>query len=326
MFKLLKRILFFVKITFMFSLVTAFVIGGLPGFEGTVGMLRVDANNGFVSISGAPLANSMVPNRTVQLNASVFWLGRSDTNIAPNNANAQFQWFSSNPSVATVSSTGLVTARAAGTVIISAYSLLSPQATPARLTIQVIGMPTIQPRSRWTSDPHRMGLRTRTPQRVIFHHNAGAVFTNTTEAAAINYILGFGRVNGGSYHFAIDPAGRIWELIPRTHMGAHTYNYNNDIGIAFLGNYHPQTPYNPNGGQQLNAAQRTAAEQLTRWLVIYYNMNTIQEPPANQAIPRIHAPVAVHSDFTVRACPGDFATPWVMTLRQQINTWIRNAR
>jgi hypothetical protein len=326
--KMKKRIL----ATFLLVVMAAvFVMGGLPR---SASMLQARSNDGFVMITKAPPNNSMVRGATRQLQASVLWLFREvGVYNSPHNASPGINWQTSNSTVATVSATGLVTARATGSVTITASSTQT-SAAPASITLHVA--PDILPRSSWTTAAHGRPLRGRTPQRVIFHHNAGQVFTSTNQTDAMRYIQGFGGSFGGLYHFAIDPAGRIWELIPMTHRGAHTGSaggvlYDDDIGIAFLGNYHPYhsefNRYGSTNPQQLTAAQRTAAEQLTRWLVHYFNMNTVIEPPANQARPRVHTPVAMHYDLAARDCPGNNVAPWIRnTLRPQINTWVRSRR
>ncbi len=48
------------------------------------------------------------------------------------------------------------------------------------------------------------------------------------------------------YHFAIDPAGRVWELRSITFQGAHVKNHNaGNVGIVCLGNFdvHPVPQY-----------------------------------------------------------------------------------
>ena len=93
-----------------------------------------------------------------------------------------------------------------------------------------------------------------TPMRAIsaitIHHSGfpeGFRATGTEDAADnLRFILAFhtahlptgrGWADIG-YHFAIDPAGRVWELRSLQYQGAHVKNHNaGNIGVVCLGNF-----------------------------------------------------------------------------------------
>jgi hypothetical protein len=92
---------------------------------------------------------------------------------------------------------------------------------------------------------------------ITIHHSGfpeGFRATGTAEVAEnLRFILAFHTVpppNGRGwadigYHFAIDPAGRTWELRSLQYQGAHVKNHNaGNIGVVCLGNFdfHPLSP------------------------------------------------------------------------------------
>ncbi len=66
------------------------------------------------------------------------------------------------------------------------------------------------------------------------------------------------------YHFAVDRAGRVWQLRSLKYQGAHVKNHNaGNLGIVILGNFELQEP------AQL---QLTTLQQFLDWLGIIYSM------------------------------------------------------
>ena len=88
----------------------------------------------------------------------------------------------------------------------------------------------------------------------------------------------------GRAHFAVDPAGRVWEARPLGWQGAHVKDHNpGNIGIVVLGNFEVQTP----GPSQLEGVRRHVTS-----LMRAYN------------VPRSR--VHTHRDWGAQtACPGD---------------------
>ncbi len=88
------------------------------------------------------------------------------------------------------------------------------------------------------------------PTRVTIHHTGFPAGFTSCEPSAIKINLqsilmlhtapppeGRGWADIG-YHFAVDPAGRIWALRSLAYQGAHVRNHNeNNIGVVALGNF-----------------------------------------------------------------------------------------
>ena len=106
------------------------------------------------------------------------------------------------------------------------------------------------------------------------------------------------RRNGGrwgdiGYHFAIDPAGRVWEGRPLHWQGAHVAARNEgNIGIVMLGNYERQTT---------TQAQLDALESTLRTLMKQYQ------------VPRSR--VRTHQEWAATACPGKHMQKAVVHMR-----------
>ena len=83
------------------------------------------------------------------------------------------------------------------------------------------------------------------------------------------------------YHFAVDLAGRVWQLRSMNYQGAHVKNHNADnLGIVALGNFDLQKPTH---------LQLTTLHQFLDWLVIIYALQrgsvvahaTLADQPTN---------------------------------------------
>ncbi len=98
------------------------------------------------------------------------------------------------------------------------------------------------------------------------------------------------------YHFAVDRAGRVWQLRSMTYQGAHVKNHNaGNLGIVVLCNFDLQEP-----------AQRqlTTLQQFLDWLGIIFAL------PKSSIFP--HATLADATAATV--CPG-------LTLNAALAAW-----
>ena len=172
--------------------------------------------------------------------------------------------------------------------------------------------------------------------RLIIHHTAGLPFTTEDTAATLRRIrethyfhMTVQNWSDLGYHFIIDGAGRIWEGAAMSNRGTHSGGYfNHDVGIAILGNFHPNTTYNrvqtiPNG-QEMTDEQQLALLDLCRWLVHQLELDTVTYGNTDDDRPWLFAPIGMHSDVIVRACPGDNVVPWIESvLRYEINAWVQ---
>lgn len=84
---------------------------------------------------------------------------------------------------------------------------------------------------------------------VTIHHDGMTPFTSMLydDTARRLESIRNSHVNNGwadiGYHYAIDPAGRVWECRPESVQGAHVKDYNpGNLGILVLGNYEQQRP------------------------------------------------------------------------------------
>jgi hypothetical protein len=87
--------------------------------------------------------------------------------------------------------------------------------------------------------------------RITVHHEGSPharTETSRTENAALlerirrYHVDALGWADIG-YHYAVDPAGRVWRARPLEWQGAHVRNRNEgNIGVVFLGNFEIQEP------------------------------------------------------------------------------------
>ena len=124
-------------------------------------------------------------------------------------------------------------------------SRLDPSAGPLR-RVSVI------PRSNWTSAQTR--LAETNPMagiaRITVHHDGMDPVSLGSPAEVAQRLERIRQVhvdNNGwadiGYHFAIDPAGRVWAARPLDRQGAHVRDQNeHNMGILVLGNFEVQSP------------------------------------------------------------------------------------
>jgi hypothetical protein len=143
-----------------------------------------------------------------------------------------------------------------------------------------------------------------TPIRYItVHHDGMDPFHDSARAdvaAHLELIRQLHRRRGWGdigYHFAVDPAGRVWEARPLSWQGAHVKDHNpGNIGIVVLGNFEVQA---------LTSAQR---EALQSHLIVL--MRTYNVPPSG---------VYTHQEWegAATACPGEQLQHYMDTLRRR---------
>ena len=130
------------------------------------------------------------------------------------------------------------------------------------------------------------------PARYItLHHDGMTAFTSTSKSSAASRLETIrkshlrrdgGRWGDIGYHFAIDPAGRLWQARPLSWQGAHVRAKNEgNIGIVVLGNYEKQS---------VNSAQIGAVTATLHSLMSKYKV------PVSR--------VRTHQEWAATACPG----------------------
>jgi hypothetical protein len=128
-------------------------------------------------------------------------------------------------------------------------------------------------------------------------------FTSTSKSAAAARLelirkAHLGRKDGHwgdiGYHYAIDPAGRLWEGRSLKWQGAHVKARNEgNIGVVVLGNYEKQS---------LNRAQSAAIEATLKLLMKKHNV------PVSR--------VRTHQEWAATACPGKSLQRLMVNLRR----------
>ncbi|MDG2424171.1 MAG: N-acetylmuramoyl-L-alanine amidase [Phycisphaerales bacterium] len=171
----------------------------------------------------------------------------------------------------------------------------TPKPTPAGpVPPTTIPLPSgVISRSAWAGGnpvPSRMDSN-RPIKRITIHHDGMQPFTDTSYQAAANRLESIRRAHikrkpqrfgDIGYHYAIDPAGRVWCCRPLTYQGAHVRGQNpGNLGIVVLGNYDKQT---------VNRAQQAALAAFLAAQTRQYRV----------PVSRIHT----HQEMAATACPG----------------------
>ncbi len=138
---------------------------------------------------------------------------------------------------------------------------------------------------------------------ITIHHDGMTSFTSTSKSAAASRLETIrkahlrrdgGRWGDIGYHYAIDPAGRLWEGRSLKWQGAHVKAKNEgNIGVVVLGNYEKQS---------LNRAQSAAIESTLKLLMKKHSV------PVSR--------VRTHQEWTATACPGKSLQRLMITIRR----------
>jgi len=123
---------------------------------------------------------------------------------------------------------------------------------------------------------------------ITVHHDGMSPYRSTTRGDAMRRIEAIRSAHRGrgwadiGYHFAVDPAGRVYECRPTRLQGAHVKHHNeHNVGIVVLGNFMEQRPTL----DARRAVDALVADQMRRYGV---------------PVSRVHT----HRELRPTACPG----------------------
>lgn len=175
---------------------------------------------------------------------------------------------------------------------------------PAPVTTNQSNTYDIIPRSAWArAGPNMQTIDPMNGVRLITFHHSGdpKVFTTTDYAETaqhLEYVREYHRSRNFQdigYHFAIDRAGRVWQLRSLAYQGQHVrYNNEHNIGIVVLGNFDMQTP---------SQAQKDRIRTFGALVRKQYNLAA--------------ARVYTHQEIVSTECPGDALQAYMVQVRKQ---------
>lgn len=162
----------------------------------------------------------------------------------------------------------------------------------------------IIPRSAWAkAGPNMQTIDAMAGVKLITFHHSGDPKAFTTEdygetAQHLEYVREYHRsrkFQDIGYHFAIDRAGRVWQLRSLSYQGEHVRNNNeHNIGIVILGNFNLQG---------MTAAQKEKAKSFGLLVRKQYSL----------PIARLYT----HQEIVSTACPGEGMQPYMVQIRKQ---------
>jgi hypothetical protein len=162
----------------------------------------------------------------------------------------------------------------------------------------------ILPRSAWAkAGPDMSRVDPMDGVRLITFHHSGDPKPFTTSdyaetAQHLEYVREYHRSRNFQdigYHFAIDRAGRVWQLRSLKYQGQHVrYNNEHNIGVVVLGNFDLQAP---------STAQKEKIKIFGQLLRKQYGL----------PISRVYT----HQEIVKTECPGDNMQPFMVSIRKQ---------
>ena len=162
----------------------------------------------------------------------------------------------------------------------------------------------ILPRSAWAkAGPDMKRVDPMDGVKLITFHHSGdpKVFVTTDYAETaqhLEYVREYHRSRNFQdigYHFAIDRAGRVWQLRSLKYQGQHVrYNNEHNIGVVVLGNFDMQA---------MSSAQKEKVKTFAPLLRKQYGL----------AVKRVYT----HKELVSTECPGDDMQPYMVNLRKQ---------
>lgn len=179
-----------------------------------------------------------------------------------------------------------------------------PQHIPG---IQIVG------RSTWaTFGPNTRSTKPMGRVRSItVHHGGMTPYSSTLFDDTAHRLENIRHAHVGShkwadigYHYAIDPAGRVWAARPEYLQGAHVKNHNkNNLGIVVLGNFELQRP------------SAASIETLDRFIAAKMDEHRI-------GVNRVYT----HRELASTACPGKHLQSHMLAARGSDGTIIAALR
>jgi hypothetical protein len=175
---------------------------------------------------------------------------------------------------------------------------------PANLPVEPPNTYGILPRSMWAKagpDLKRVDPMAGT-KLITFHHSGDPKpFTTTSFAETaqhLEYVREYHRsrkFQDIGYHFAIDRAGRVWQLRSLKYQGQHVRSNNeHNIGVVVLGNFELQA---------LTTAQKEKIKVFGALLRKQYGI------PLSRLL--------THKEIVSTECPGDNMQPFMASIRKQ---------
>lgn len=162
----------------------------------------------------------------------------------------------------------------------------------------------ILPRSMWArSGPDLKRVDPMNGVKLItFHHSGDPKAFTTTDfgetAQHLEYVREYHRSRNFQdigYHFAIDRAGRVWQLRSLRYEGQHVrYNNEHNLGVVVLGNFDLQ---------HMTQAQKEKVKSFGLLLRKQYAL----------PISRVYT----HQEIVKTECPGDDMQPYMVAIRKQ---------
>lgn len=139
--------------------------------------------------------------------------------------------------------------------------------------------------------------------RITIHHDGMEPFLDSSYEAAAARLESIRRAHlrrrpqrfgDIGYHYAIDPAGRVWSCRPLDYQGAHVAGQNpGNLGIVVLGNYDRQA---------LNRAQEAAV------------ISFLASQARGYGVPRSR--IRTHMEMAATACPGESLQRFMIDARR----------
>ncbi len=137
---------------------------------------------------------------------------------------------------------------------------------------------------------------------ITFHHSGDPKPFTTSDYAQtaqhLEYVREYHRSRDFQdigYHFAIDRAGRVWQLRSLAYQGQHVrYNNEHNLGIVVLGNFDLQP---------MTAAQQEKIKTFGLLVRKQYGLG----------INRLYT----HQEIVSTECPGDDMQPYMVKIRRQ---------
>ena len=162
----------------------------------------------------------------------------------------------------------------------------------------------IIPRSAWAREGPK--LSTIDPMNgvrlITFHHSGDPKpFTTTDYAQTAQHLESVREYHRSrnfqdiGYHFAIDRAGRVWQLRSLSYEGQHVRSNNpHNIGVVVLGNFDLQS---------MSAAQKEKVKVFGLLVRKQYNLSASR--------------IYTHQEIVSTDCPGDAMQPFMVDVRKK---------